>query len=369
MLFAKIITAVLSLAVFSATAIRPNTPVERRAEEFASGVVTALTIGPPVPITLPSVAAYQSVVNPLIAKISQPAMKAWVIRLTQFPERYYKSANGIAGANWIRDQVQALSPVSGAKLTVSLFQHSWRTQPSVIARYEAAVPTTLKGIVITGTHFDTLGAGSGKAEPNKNPAADDCASGSGVIFEALRVLVSSGFIPKRPIEFHWYAAEEVGLLGSNEVAEDYAKRGIQVVSYLNLDQSGYVKAGTTPVMGVVTDYTSTASTTFLRSIVTTYTKYRFVNTRCGYRCTDHAAWSDHGYQAGFAFESDMANAFPYNDRVNRDGSALDTVDKLNFNHITEFIKSTLGYVVELSLTGSAPLQGLQRRRGSWLDAK
>ncbi|KAI8847067.1 hypothetical protein BC829DRAFT_434074 [Chytridium lagenaria] len=359
----KVITAFFSLAVFSATAIRPNTPLERRQINGSP-----MTMGPPVPVALPSVPAYQSVVNPLIAQISQDAMKAWVIRLTEFPERYYKSVNGREGANWIRDQVQALTPVEGAKLTVSLFEHSWKTQPSVIARYEA-VDSFLNGIVITGTHFDTLGRGSGKPEPNNNPAADDCASGSGVIFESLRVLVTSGFIPQRPIEFHWYAAEEVGLLGSNEVAEDYAKKGIEVLSYLNLDQSGYVKNGTTPVMGVVTDFTSPLSTTFLRNIVTTYTKYNFVNTRCGYRCTDHAAWSDHGYQASFAFESTMANAFPYNDRVMSDGGALDTVERLNFDHITEFIKSTIGYVVELALTGSGSMESLQRRsRGSWVPA-
>ncbi|KAJ3200132.1 Leucine aminopeptidase 1 [Dinochytrium kinnereticum] len=366
MLFTKLIAAVLSVAV-SVSALRSNTPLSRR-EEGIEGVANlapaARTIGPPAPIALPKVAAFQSVVNPLIAMISQPLMKAWAIRLTQFPERYYKSVNGAAAANWIRDQANALKPVDGTKLTVSLFQHSWRTQPSVIVRYESSIPTTLKGIVIAGTHFDTLGAGSGRPEPNKNPAADDCASGSTVIFEALRVLVTSGFVPGRPIEIHWYAAEEVGLLGSNEVAEAYAKAGTQVVSYLNLDQSGYVKAGTTPIMGVVTDYTSTASTAFLRSIVTTYTKYNFVNTKCGYKCTDHAAWTDHGYESGFAFESDMKNAFPYNDRVNRDGSPLDTVDKMDFNHIMEFIKSTLGYVVELSLTGKPQLQGgLFKRHG------
>ncbi|KAJ3216579.1 hypothetical protein HDU67_009274 [Dinochytrium kinnereticum] len=337
---------------------RPSvqTPFSEGARRLLKGFKALLrpTIGPPAPIALPKTAAFQNVVKPLIAQISQPSMKSWLIRLTEFPERYYKSANGIASTVWIRDQANALAPVNGTKLTGSLFDHSWKAQQSVIVRYEATTPSELEGIVIAGTHFDSVGAGSGKPKPNNNPAADDCASGSTVIFEILRVLVANGFVPG------------LGLLGSNAVAEAYAKAGTKVVSYLNLDQSGYVRAGTTPIMGVcvwfllgffhhgnslivlevVTDFTTIASTAFLRSIVTTYTKYNFVNTRCGYRCTDHAAWSDHG------------------DRVNRDGRVLDTVDKLNFDHITEFIKSTLGYVVELSLTGTTQTPaGLARRRG------
>lgn len=37
--------------------------------------------------------------------------------------------------------------------------------------------------------------------------------------EAFRVLAHRGFIPERgPVEFHWYAAEEAGLLGSLDIA-------------------------------------------------------------------------------------------------------------------------------------------------------
>jgi bacterial leucyl aminopeptidase len=131
------------------------------------------------------------------------------------------------------------SAKTGTKLTVKFFNHSWKKVPSVIARYESTtVDPSLVGIVITGSHMDTLGEGGPGPEPHNNPAADDCASGSSAVFEALRVLVTSGFVPGRPIEFHWYTGEEEGILGSNEVAEAYAKAGTKVVSYLNLDQSG-----------------------------------------------------------------------------------------------------------------------------------
>jgi leucyl aminopeptidase len=92
----------------------------------------------------------------------------------------------------------------------------------------------MEDIVITGSHLDTIAYGTRRPEPNPNPGADDCASGSSVVFETLRVLVQSGFVPKRPIEFHWYAGEEEGVYGSNEVANAYAKSEMNVLTYLNL---------------------------------------------------------------------------------------------------------------------------------------
>lgn len=53
------------------------------------------------------------------------------------------------------------------------------------------------------------------------PGADDDCSGTVSILEAFRVLAMRGYIPETPVEFHWYAAEEAGLLGSQAIAMDY----------------------------------------------------------------------------------------------------------------------------------------------------
>lgn len=51
------------------------------------------------------------------------------------------------------------------------------------------------------------------------PGADDDGSGTVSILEAFRILAESGYTPKNgPVEFHWYAAEEGGLLGSQRIA-------------------------------------------------------------------------------------------------------------------------------------------------------
>ncbi|KAJ3413575.1 Leucine aminopeptidase 1 [Chytridiales sp. JEL 0842] len=356
----KLTTAALLLALSASSVSALRTPpanLHSRHEADSAKIMVAATKGPPAPVAIPAGPQYQNVVNELIGRISTPKLTQWATTLTEFPDRYYKSQNGVKAVKWIADQARALKSAPGTKVTVSLFEHSWRVQPSAIIRYEATTPNDLRGIVITGSHIDTVGSGSGKPEPNANPAADDCASGSTVVFETLRVLVDSGFVPGRPIEFHFYAGEEVGIYGSNEIAEAYAKNKTEVVSYLNLDQSGYVKKGTKATMGIATDYTTKSSTSFLRNVVRAYAGRPQGDTRCGYACTDNSAWYSHGYESAMAFESLMENAFPYNDRVKSDGSPLDTLDVLDWDHITAFAKNTLGFVVELSLAGSGRANG------------
>ncbi|KAJ3095275.1 hypothetical protein HDU96_001248, partial [Phlyctochytrium bullatum] len=100
------------------------------AEKFQLQSLLA-TKGPASGVPIPTTLAFQTVVNPLLAKIDQVSMKNWLITLTQFPERYYKSQNGIKSASWIGGQVSSLVVPAGANLTVSYFKHTW-AQPSVI---------------------------------------------------------------------------------------------------------------------------------------------------------------------------------------------------------------------------------------------
>jgi hypothetical protein len=165
----------------------------------------------PSPVSsFPKILAQQPLVNNLISKINPDLVKKHLVRLTEFPERYMDSNNGDLAARWLMDEVISLnsSVSSEVLLTVKLVYHKnargvlrWK-QPSVIARLESK-KRAATDIVITGTHFDTRGDDvlTGRTqEPMPNPGADDCASGSSVIAETLRLLVQSKFVPLRPIE-------------------------------------------------------------------------------------------------------------------------------------------------------------------------
>ncbi|KAI9346284.1 hypothetical protein BDR26DRAFT_916688 [Obelidium mucronatum] len=312
-----------------------------------------LSKAPPSSFEFPAAPRFAGVVAPLAAAVDAKAIAPWLTRLTLFPERYYRSQNGAAAAHWIADQVRALPVPKGTKLTVSFFNHTDFIQPSVLVRYENPFVKNLTGTVIAGTHMDTLAQRHPLGQGGPNPGADDCASGSASLFEALRVLTTNNWVPGRAIEFHWYAAEEISARGSKEIANMYANKSIPVVAYLNVDQTGYVMPGTRPEVGIFSDYTTENATNFLSLIVEAYTGLPQVkNQRCGQECSDHVGWFRAGYESAFAFEGARKNGFPDIDVVNPDGSPLDTLEFINMTHVAVFAKNTIGFVVELSLAGT-----------------
>jgi Zn-dependent M28 family amino/carboxypeptidase len=57
--------------------------------------------------------------------------------------------------------------------------------------------------------------------------ADDDGSGTVTTLEAFTILCESGFKSKLPVEFHWYSAEEMGLLGSQDVSSAYQRSNVR----------------------------------------------------------------------------------------------------------------------------------------------
>ena len=55
--------------------------------------------------------------------------------------------------------------------------------------------------------------------------------------EIFRALVNSTFKPATPVEFHFYAGEEAGLLGSQEIANHYNKTHVKVKAFMELDMT------------------------------------------------------------------------------------------------------------------------------------
>jgi bacterial leucyl aminopeptidase len=105
--------------------------------------------------------------------------------------------------------------------------------PSVIGRIEGT--NSSAPVVIIGAHLDSINEEdpmSGRA-----PGADDDGSGAINIIESFRKLTAAGFKPANPVEFHWYAGEEAGLLGSAAIANAYAKNGTRVRGMLQLGKS------------------------------------------------------------------------------------------------------------------------------------
>jgi len=164
----------------------------------------------------------QHLVFETIKHIQEPAIRATITHLSNYHTRYYTTATGEAAAQWLRTQYQAAinaisNPERRARFSVELFTHTWR-QPSVIARIRGISSTVGNEIVVLGGHEDSTNGGGN----NRSPGADDDASGTATVLEAFRTLAANNnFNPDRTVEFHAYAAEEVGLLGSQAIAQRY----------------------------------------------------------------------------------------------------------------------------------------------------
>ncbi|KAK7206565.1 hypothetical protein BZA70DRAFT_235767 [Myxozyma melibiosi] len=308
--------------------------------ELASSdeAVPAVTIN----VTYPAEVQYFDQASPMLANISIDNMKVNLENFTSFYTRYYKSPTGADSSQWLFDTVKAVAAVNPS-IKVFPFHHAW-PQTSLIARIPGLKAGTAEDrTVVVGAHQDSINL----IFPSffGAPGADDDGSGTVTILETFRTLVSNGFTPNNTVEFHWYSAEEGGLLGSQAIFAEYAKRKIQVAAMLQQDMTGYVKKtldnGLPESLGVITDFVHPGLTEFIKKVVSSYSKIPYVETECGYACSDHASAAKVGYPSAFVIESSFKDSNPFIH------STRDTIDRLSFEHMAEHAKLTLGFVYEL----------------------
>ncbi|KAJ7192583.1 hypothetical protein GGX14DRAFT_406250 [Mycena pura] len=99
-------------------------------------------------------------------------------------------------------------------IDVEAVQHPWQ-QISIIIRI--APPTALGSDPITIlAHIDSINR-DGITSDLPTPGAGDDGSGTVTILEAFRALLVANYVPVSPVEFHFCAGEEGGLLNSQKV--------------------------------------------------------------------------------------------------------------------------------------------------------
>ncbi|KAL7268220.1 Leucine aminopeptidase 1, partial [Rhizina undulata] len=179
------------------------------------------------------------------------------------------SGTGKESSEWLLSRVNATAEPIHDKLKLAPFPHTW-PQSSIIA----SIPGKRSKIVVIGAHQDSVNL----YFPSmfRSPGADDDGSGTVTILEAFRVLAEhlkkSGQQFENTVEFHWYSAEEGGLLGSQAIFSKYEKEGWDVVAMLQQDMTGFVKktleAGKPESVGVITDYVDEGLTEFIKKVIT-----------------------------------------------------------------------------------------------------
>lgn len=290
----------------------------------------------------------QATVGRWLPQVQEQRLYDTINHLSRYRNRYYASSHGRTSAEWIRDHWQSLA-AGRSDVTTELFTacSTCSTQPSVIL--------TIRGwdlpdeVVVLGAHLDSIN-GSTRNDPNQlAPGADDDASGIATLTETLRIALADGWQPRRTVKFMGYAAEEVGLRGSNAIAQSFRASGVNVVSVLQVDMTNY-KSGAVTDMKLISDYSNTDLKNFFVTLFDTYLAPMGLtrsNTACGYACSDHASWTNAGYPAAMMFEAgDPGGSFPY---IHTPYDTLATMGE-SAQHSVKFTQFALAYLGETAKT-------------------
>lgn len=246
----------------------------------------------------------QATVNPWLGNAREADIRATITQLSGYKNRYYSSSYGRAAAEGIRSQWAGLIG-SRTDATADLYTGctNCSTQPSVILTIQGN--ELASEVVVLGAHLDSINtAGNGSTEQTA-PGADDDASGVASLTEVIRVALASGWKPRRTIKIMAYAAEEVGLRGSNAIAQSFKNSNVNVVGMMQLDMTNY-KAGGGPDMRLITDFSNETIKDFLVRLFDAYLAprgYTRGTYTCGYGCSDHASWTTAGYPSAMMFEA------------------------------------------------------------------
>lgn len=277
------------------------------------------------------------VIKAAVAQVDDTNIKSWVQWFSAFPTRHHASATANKHVDELKEKIEKMLSTSKLKYSVETITHQRTSQMSLKVRIEGT--TRPNEIVVLGGHFDSINSsffGGSKLAPG----ADDNASGSSSLIEALRVL-SLNSQPERTIEFMWYAAEEVGLWGSAEIAAAYKSAAKDVIGVLQLDMTMYPGAGELTIASM-NDFTSAWLRGLLLEINKIYIGATIVDDKCGYGCSDHASWYRQGYPTLMPFESTMNSM---NQNIHTDQDTINS--KSSFKHAAAFSKIAVVFALQL----------------------
>lgn len=263
-----------------------------------------------------------------------------ILDLQNYGTRYHNRSQAAQAVLDQQAKWDAMILASGrTDVHTRIFNHSNTPMPSVILTMDGA--NTPDEFVIIGGHIDST------ANPNNDdaPGADDNASGIGSLNEMVRVLLEKNFVPSRTVEVMAFAAEEIGLVGSAEIAEEYANNNVNVLAFVQFDMTGY-KGSNSDIYITTDSYNSASLNNYLTELMNHYNasgthNFSYNFTECGYGCSDHASWAENGFEAAFPFEADFGD---HNFNIH---SSNDTYSFFNTpEHSVKFAKLGLEFLIE-----------------------
>lgn len=270
----------------------------------------------------------------LVEKISSEKIRSTIQELSSINTRFHSSTPGQQMPGILKAKYEELAR-GRDDVTVELFDHGSRTpQDSVIVRIRGT--SRPDEIVVLGSHIDSVNWSEGSS--SRSPGADDNASGTSTNFEIFRVLMESGVRPERTIEIHGYAAEEIGLVGSQDMAQKYKAAGKNVVTMVQHDMNIYKPAGAPDKIWFVTNNTMDQFNSSLGTLVDRYVGVQWGKKSLSGGDSDHTSWRRQGFVTAFPFEDPAA----YNRQIHTSRDSLETASAMT--QAAAFAKLGIAYL-------------------------
>lgn len=227
----------------------------------------------------------------LVAQVEAAPIEAATTQLASWFTRRADSATVLQARDWLVAQAAA---IPGVQVSTESFNPAYG--PNVVATLPGSVHP--ERMVVLGAHYDSINlSGSALAAPG----ADDNASGSAGLLEALAALAQGEH--ENTVRCVWFCAEELGLLGSAADAAQLAAAGTEVVAMLNMDMIAYRAAGDALDLDFATNSTDPALVQFCRDAAATYVPaLPTVTGVLTAGSSDHASYNAQGFPAAFFFE-------------------------------------------------------------------
>lgn len=245
-----------------------------------------------------SLVSFDPQIRDALKEVNEARIGEWIQWLSDFGGRFHGAQDPNRHTQALVTRLKQMTASLGYPVSVDLVSHQRTQQKSVRLRIEGSKRPN--EVVVLGGHLDSINS-SFFGDRNQAPGADDNASGSSALIESLQVLIRQGQ-PERTVEYFWYAAEEVGLFGSTEIATQYRRENKDVVAVLQLDMTLHPGSGESTISSI-SDFTSGWLRDILVELNRHYLQVKIIDDKCGYACSDHASWYREGYPTLMPFES------------------------------------------------------------------
>lgn len=239
-------------------------------------------------VKLPTAAA-------LSEKVSTTKIQGNIATLEALGSRYYSGANAAKTVATVKSMWQAYVP-AGASVTEFANGSGSPLQNNVVLTIPGSKDDNTT--VVVGAHLDSIN----RSDLTNAPGADDDASGIATLTELIRIIHDSGVTFNRRVEFHAYAAEEVGLVGSTQMAKSYADANRKVAGMFQMDMNAFSTTENAGKIFLVTTDTSPVLTRGLKDLLDLYMGGNYAEMSLSAGTSDHKSWMNSGFHAVFPFE-------------------------------------------------------------------